>query len=47
VLERWAVRERAVTLLGPDPKTLIDPVSRREIREAAAGELRRRLQRWE
>jgi predicted nucleotidyltransferase len=27
VLERWVVRERGVALLGPDPKTLIDPIS--------------------
>jgi predicted nucleotidyltransferase len=46
VLERWTVRERGIVLLGPDPKTLIDPVSPQEIREAAVGELRQRLQNW-
>lgn len=46
VLERWMVRERGVTLLGPNPKLLIDPVSSHEICEAAIGELRRRLQHW-
>ncbi len=46
VLERWTVRERGVVLLGPDPKTLIDPVSPQEIREAAVAELRQRLQHW-
>jgi hypothetical protein len=46
VLERWTVRERGVTLLGPDPKSLIDPVSPEELRGAAGGELRLRLQHW-
>lgn len=46
VLERWTVRERGVTLLGPDSKTLIDPVSPKEIRDAAVGELRPRLEHW-
>jgi hypothetical protein len=46
VLERWTVRECGITLTGPDPKTLIDPVSPEELRGAAAGELRVRLQHW-
>lgn len=46
VLERWTVRERGVTLLGPDPKTLIDPIAPEEIREAVRDELRERLQHW-
>lgn len=35
---RWSVRERGVVLVGPDPKSLIDPVLpadlRREVQEA-------------
>jgi len=27
ILERWTVRERGVILRGPDPKTLIDPIT--------------------
>jgi hypothetical protein len=46
VLERWTVRERGVTLLGPDPKTLIDQVSAGEIRAAVASELRIRIDDW-
>jgi len=46
VLERWTVRERGVTLLGPDPKTLIDPIERDEIREAVREELKERLRHW-
>lgn len=46
VLERWVVRERGITLTGSDPKTLIDPVSAAEIREAVASELRIRIDDW-
>lgn len=42
VLERWTVREHGVTLLGPDPKSLIDPISAGELREA----VRTRLSDW-
>ncbi|MGZ3680613.1 MAG: aminoglycoside adenylyltransferase domain-containing protein [Ktedonobacterales bacterium] len=42
VLERWAVREHGLTLLGPDPKTLIDPVTPTDIRKA----VRHRLPDW-
>ena len=45
-LERWIVRESGVTVAGPDPKPLIDPVSPADLRSAASGELRARLQRW-
>jgi predicted nucleotidyltransferase len=45
-LERWTVRERGVTVAGPDPKTLIDPVSPGDLRSAASAELRARLQHW-
>lgn len=46
VLERWTVRERGVTLLGPDPKTLIDPIAPEEVREAVRDEVRERLRHW-
>ena len=46
VIERWVVREHGVTLLGPDPKSLIDPVSPDDLRWAAGEELRRRLANW-
>ena len=42
VIERWIVRERGVTLLGPDPQTLIAPVSSDELRAA----VRARLPDW-
>lgn len=42
VLERWAVREHGLTLLGPTPKTLIDPVTPDDIRAA----VRLRLPDW-
>jgi hypothetical protein len=46
VLERWTVRERGVVVYGPDPKTLIDPISTTEIREAVREELQERLASW-
>lgn len=46
VIERWVVRERGVTLLGPDAKTLIDPVSAEEMREAARSEISIRIDDW-
>jgi hypothetical protein len=42
ILERWTVRECGVTLLGPDPPTLIDPVAADELRAA----VRSRLHDW-
>ena len=39
VLERWTVREHGVALLGPDPKTLIDPISPEELLRAARARL--------
>lgn len=45
-LERWTVREHGVVLLGPGPKTLIDPISAEEMREAARRELRARIGDW-
>lgn len=46
VIERWVVRERGVVLAGPDPKSLIDPVSADDLRWAAGEELRARLTNW-
>jgi hypothetical protein len=46
VLERWTVREHGITVLGPDPKTLIDPIAPAEIREAVREELGERLRHW-
>jgi predicted nucleotidyltransferase len=42
VLERWAVREHGIILLGPHPTTLIDPVTPDNIRAA----VRHRLPDW-
>ena len=39
ILERWAVREYGVTLFGPDPRTLIDPVSHSELGDAVLDRL--------
>jgi len=46
VLERWMVREHGVALAGPDPKTLIDPISADDLRTAVVGELRARMDSW-
>jgi hypothetical protein len=46
VLERWTVRERGVTVVGPDPKTLIDPIAPDELRAAVRGEFRSRMEHW-
>ncbi|HEY5640158.1 MAG TPA: aminoglycoside adenylyltransferase domain-containing protein, partial [Dehalococcoidia bacterium] len=46
VLERWTVRERGVVVSGPDPKTLIEPISADDLRAAAGEELQRRLAHW-
>jgi hypothetical protein len=40
ILERWTVRERGVTLRGPDPRTLIDPIGPDELRAAVRARLR-------
>ena len=42
ILERWTVREYGVTLFGPNPQSLIDPISFAELREA----VRARLNDW-
>ena len=46
VFERSTIREHGVTLLGPDPKTLIDPITSEDLAEAARGELRARWRNW-
>jgi len=43
ILERWTLREHGVALLGPVPRTLIDPISPDELRMA----VRVRLRDWE
>lgn len=39
IIQRYIVREQGVTLAGPDPKTLIDPVSATDLRHAVRGVL--------
>lgn len=39
ILERWAVREHGVALVGPQPQTLIDPIAPSELREAVRARL--------
>lgn len=36
VIQRHIVRERGITVIGPDPKNLIDPVSQHDLRKAVA-----------
>jgi hypothetical protein len=43
LLERWTVRQHGVTLFGPDPNTLIDPIAADDIRAAVCA----RLPDWE
>ena len=40
ILERWVVREHGIALLGPDPHSLIDPISSDELRAAVRARLR-------
>lgn len=40
IIQRHILRECGVVLAGPDPKTLIDPVSPDDIRQAVSGVLR-------
>ncbi|WP_169088978.1 aminoglycoside adenylyltransferase domain-containing protein [Paenibacillus sp. PL91] len=40
ILERWTVYEHGITLIGPDPKNLIEPISVDEIRVAVSNRLR-------
>jgi predicted nucleotidyltransferase len=37
IIQRHVIREQGIVLTGPDPKTLIDPVSPEEIRRAVKG----------
>lgn len=39
---RWVVRERGITLAGPDPQTLIDPVTAADLRR----EMQRTMRDW-
>jgi predicted nucleotidyltransferase len=39
IIQRHVIREQGTVLLGPDPKTLIEPVSPEDIRHAAKGVL--------
>ncbi len=43
VLERWMMREKGIILYGPDPTTLIDPISADDLRAA----VRFRLPSWD
>ncbi len=40
IIERWVVRERGITVVGPPPDTLIDPVASEELRAAVRALLR-------
>ncbi len=46
VIERWLMRKHAMTLLGPVPGTLIDPISVDELKAAVRSELARRMDEW-
>jgi predicted nucleotidyltransferase len=39
IIQRHVIREQGIVLAGPDPKTLIDPVSSNDIRKAVKGVL--------
>jgi hypothetical protein len=40
IIQRWLIRQHALTLAGPDPRSLIDPIQPAELRQAARGILR-------
>jgi predicted nucleotidyltransferase len=40
IIERWTVREHGVTLFGPEPRSLIDPISAGELCAAVRNRLR-------
>jgi len=42
LIERCGLRESGIAILGPDPRTLIDPISAEELRDAA----RQRVREW-
>jgi hypothetical protein len=46
LLERWIVRERGVCLAGPNPRTLIDPISADEVRAAVHKVLATHVKDW-
>lgn len=37
VIQRHVIRERGIVLYGPDPRTLIDPITPADLRQAARG----------
>lgn len=39
IIQRYVIREQGIVLAGPDPKSLIDPVSPEDIRRAVKGVL--------
>ena len=39
IIQRYVIREQGIVLTGPDPKTLIDPVSPEDIRRSVVGVL--------
>lgn len=39
VVHRWVLREHGITLVGPDPRTLIDPVSANDLQRAMSAAL--------
>jgi predicted nucleotidyltransferase len=39
IIHRYILRERGITLVGPDPKTLIDPISPNDLRRVMLPEL--------
>jgi hypothetical protein len=43
---RWVTREKGITLLGPDPKILIDPVSPKDLRNCIVKILRFVNEKW-
>lgn len=38
-IHRWMLRERGITIAGPDPQTLIDPVTPDQLRQAASASI--------
>ncbi len=46
IIERCRVREDGIILLGPDPKTLIDPMPPDGLCDAMRGEMAARLRDW-
>src|SRR5206468_9530234 len=42
IFERCGLRESGIALLGPEPRSLIDPISAEELRDAA----RQRVREW-